>query len=407
MPRERTDRTSAHSFKRLALLAVVGLALAGLASCGGGGGDGDSPPDPSPGNPTMPVTPLVQYGSIVFNHTAFLGYIAKDTTPAAANRRAARAAIAAGGCGEGSSCQYVLSFRNACGTLAKSTDGNRAGVGWGTSENAAGQAAIGRCTAAGGQGCKVVTTTSGRLFGLCARAGTATPTGNVSAIPPRGTTPGTGTPGTGTPPQGAAYDYGSLALNPTTYTSLFVIRYPSQAEARDAAVASCGDGCQEVLSFRNACGSLALNSDNTRAGVGWGTSENAAGQAAIGRCTAAGGQGCSVFRTRCSQAGTATPTGQPSTIPPRGTGTPGTGTPGTGTPGTGTHVNVDFSSDQWCPNMQTSYRAAFASSTRTEAVKTCKELCSIQVGAFAGLDTGDLGIELPTLGECNRCCDGI
>ena len=58
MPRGRTDLAPVRPLKRLALAAVVGLALAGLASCGGGGG-GSSPPDPG-GTPPPPPPPPPQ-----------------------------------------------------------------------------------------------------------------------------------------------------------------------------------------------------------------------------------------------------------------------------------------------------------------------------------------------------------
>ena len=52
--REMTSSAFAHSFKRFARLAVVGLALAGLAGCPGGGG---GPPTPTP-TPTPPPTEM-------------------------------------------------------------------------------------------------------------------------------------------------------------------------------------------------------------------------------------------------------------------------------------------------------------------------------------------------------------
>ena len=177
MPREQTD-LACSPFKRLAQLAVVGLALAGLASCGGGGGGGSSPPTPPP---ATKVTPLVQYGSIAFNSSSSswgIAGIARSTTSSAARTSAVSF------CG-GAGCQQVLHFRNACGSLAKSTDNTRAGVGWDRSAEAAEQEAIAACREAGGQGCSVSTLRSGGPFTVCAQAGTATPTGQASTIPPR------------------------------------------------------------------------------------------------------------------------------------------------------------------------------------------------------------------------------
>ena len=66
MLRKRTDSASARSFKRIAQLTLVGIALAGLAACGGGGGGSSTPakdptpaPDPAstPTPPEIPITP--------------------------------------------------------------------------------------------------------------------------------------------------------------------------------------------------------------------------------------------------------------------------------------------------------------------------------------------------------------
>lgn len=58
MRRERTDLVSPRSFKRIAQLVVVGVALAGLTSCGGGGGS-TSPEITTPTTPApeIPITP--------------------------------------------------------------------------------------------------------------------------------------------------------------------------------------------------------------------------------------------------------------------------------------------------------------------------------------------------------------
>ena len=60
MLREMTDSAFAHSFKRFAQLAVVGLALAGLAACGGGGSSTPAKTTPTPTPtppPEIPITP--------------------------------------------------------------------------------------------------------------------------------------------------------------------------------------------------------------------------------------------------------------------------------------------------------------------------------------------------------------
>ena len=55
--REMTDPAFAHSFKRFAQLAVVGLALAGLTACGGGGGGSSTPAETAPTTPTPDPDP--------------------------------------------------------------------------------------------------------------------------------------------------------------------------------------------------------------------------------------------------------------------------------------------------------------------------------------------------------------
>ena len=66
MLRERTDSASPRSFKRIARLAMVGIALAGLTGCGGGGGGGSSTAAkaPTPTPPEIPITPTPGGGSI-------------------------------------------------------------------------------------------------------------------------------------------------------------------------------------------------------------------------------------------------------------------------------------------------------------------------------------------------------
>ena len=53
--REMTSSAFAHSFKRFAQCAVVGLALAGLAACGGGGSS--TPAETTPTTPDPAPTP--------------------------------------------------------------------------------------------------------------------------------------------------------------------------------------------------------------------------------------------------------------------------------------------------------------------------------------------------------------
>ncbi len=54
---QRTDTASLRAFKRIAQLALLGIALAGLTSCGGGGGGGSSTPPETTPTPTPTPTP--------------------------------------------------------------------------------------------------------------------------------------------------------------------------------------------------------------------------------------------------------------------------------------------------------------------------------------------------------------
>ena len=86
-----------------------------------------------------------------------------------------------------SNCQEVLWFQNACGSTAISEDNSRIGVGWDESESEAGSKAIAACRTAGGQGCRVRTSTAGAPSTFCAKSGSAAPTGQASPVPPRPT----------------------------------------------------------------------------------------------------------------------------------------------------------------------------------------------------------------------------
>ena len=371
------------SIKRIVQLAVFGIALAGLTACGGGGGGGPAP-DPCPQGQVrgddgqcrtpappecpqgqvrgddgqcrtppplecpqgqvrgddgqcmaeIPITPLTEYGSIAFSMNPWgAGWMVTRTSQTAARNEAVA------GCervctGSSCGCQEVLRFRNACGSLARSADNSRAGVGWGTTENDAGQSAIAACRAAGGQDCDVVTSTAGSNVGrpstVCAKAGSATPSGQASTIPPRPTS----TPRQDPDPESPTplNEYGSYAYSTNPWgtadggfgTSPTAARADALAGCEEACSSSSSCGCQEFLRFRNACGALARSNDRNRAAFGWGETEVAAQQRAIARCHAEGGEDCTASTSSsgrpssfCVKAGSATPSGQASMIPPR------------------------------------------------------------------------------------------
>ena len=376
--REMTSSALAHSFKRFAQCVVVGLALAGLAACGGGGGGGggerdDSEPTPCPtgqvrvdgecrtpqpqscpagqerGDDGECRTPqpqscptgqvrvdgqcraeipiqrqLVEYGSVAFamNPWGASGTGSGTSRTAARDEAVAtceRFCTSSSSCG----CQEVLWIQNACGSLAYSADNSRAGVGWDpSSQGEANRNAIAACSAAGGQTCRLATTSTGDSFRFCVQAGSATPAGQASTIPAR--------PASQQQQQQQLVEYGSAAFSMNPWGASAMDLSTSRTAARNAAVASCESactgssscGCQEVLWFQNACGAQARSNDGNRAAFGWGETESAANADAIGRCHAQGGQECTVSTasdgrtfTRCAKAGSATPTGQASTIP--------------------------------------------------------------------------------------------
>ena len=325
------------TYRPLKTLAVLGVTAFFLVACGGNGKP--TPPDPPPpgngekqmsnGEQQMRITPLREYGSIAFSMNPVWGAAAGGTGTSRSAARDSAVARCKSNCTASCTCQEVLWFRNACGTLAKSADDTRAGVGWGRSEDIAGKNAIAACSTAGGQTCRVVTAAnSGRPFTFCAKAGSATPDGGASTIPARSTSP--------TP---SGNSYGSLAFS-ISGPSWGVAGHGvgnSQSSARNAALAKCRQNassrssspdCQEVLWFQNACGSSAISQDDTRLGVDWGESESVARSKAIAACRTAGGQGCRVQTTTagdtfafCAKSGSATPTGQASPVPHRPTST--------------------------------------------------------------------------------------
>lgn len=83
--------------------------------------------------------------------------------------------------------------------------------------------------------------------------------------------------------------------------------YGSAKAAADAAVANCrkehqgaGD-CKSVVTFRNACGALALGTSGAW-GSAWGLSKREASDKALGECRPYGGSSCKIERQVCSGA---------------------------------------------------------------------------------------------------------
>ena len=314
MLREMTSSAFAHSFKRFARLAVAGLALAGLAACGGGNGS-----NPSPNPPQMSIMPLNEYGSMAHSMNPWGGgAFGRGTSPAAA-RTEAVAACENNYCPGSSSCgcQQVLSFRNACGSWARSADNNIAAVGWGTTESAAGQSATNRCQAAGGQQCTVVAAANNRPFTFCAKAGSGTPDGYASTIPPRPAsqqqqpTPSPVAPSPQPEPQRyVSIYYGERNVSTSRFSSAWAVRQGTSAAAAErAARTACenllGSGCTLRGQGTTMCTALALTDCNgctDRAGaIAYGGTLREARNAAIFACTGVrGGDGSCQIRADSS-----------------------------------------------------------------------------------------------------------
>ena len=294
--REMTSSALAHSFKRFARCAVVGFALAGLAACGGGGGSSTpTPPTPTPPTPTqcpqgqvrvdgqcraeIPIQrQLNEYGSLAFamNPWGAAGSAVRTSQTAARDRAVATCenfCTSSSSCG----CREVLRVRNACGSLAFSLDNSRAGVGWGETESAAGESAIARCRAAGGQSCRVATSSTGSPLTFCAKAGSATPSGQASTIPARPAsqqqqpTPSPSpSPSPSPAPVPVETTYGALyfgrvevSRNNWSYSWSFGSGTSASAAARDAE-RQCESGfrgsCGRIISgYANYCGAIAVS----------------------------------------------------------------------------------------------------------------------------------------------------
>ena len=174
MLREMTRSALAHSFKRFAQCAVVGLALAGLAACGGGNGLGGV------------VTQKPLYTSLVLNVSSARASMNPGDTLAEARNNALTA------CGDG--CVEYAWVRNGCVALARNRAGNFWGAGWASSEDVAERDAIVICNFAsveGGEGqtCSIPTGTRNVPFSVCNKRGSLSATGDAKLIPRRQSAP--------------------------------------------------------------------------------------------------------------------------------------------------------------------------------------------------------------------------
>jgi serine/threonine-protein kinase len=97
-----------------------------------------------------------------------------------------------------------------------------------------------------------------------------------------------------------AVEWGSIYFSPSTHATGFSHNYDTQRQAERAAISYCSGGdCIKAISFRNACGALAIGS-NGGWGADWGRSGNAAQRNAVNACRTHD-SGCRVVRWQCSQ----------------------------------------------------------------------------------------------------------
>ena len=342
MLREMTSYALAHSCKRFARLAVAGLALAGLAACGGGGSStpaatAPTTPTPDPACPQgqvrgddgqcraeIPITPAPagRYVSIAYG---------RDTA-----ERAWAWATGSGTSASAAKSDAEMRCENLLGSRCPvAQDGHTGCTAIALSECSASSCSAPAFEVASGPTKQAAETAAIRSCGSRALPGTSCSIPSSSTGP--GVTCGAAVSAGAARQQHPLNEYGSIAFSTNPWGAAAVRSGTSRDAARDAAEDGCENtctnssscGCQEVLWFRNACGSLAKSIDNDRAGVGWGASASAAGENAIAACRDAGGQTCRVSTgksgrpfTSCYQAGSATPTGQAITIPARPASSP-------------------------------------------------------------------------------------
>lgn len=94
--------------------------------------------------------------------------------------------------------------------------------------------------------------------------------------------------------------YGAIAYSPSSGAHGYAYDYASQAGAEDRALDECrsyGEGCQNVMWFRNACGALAVGPDGW--GSDWGEDRSRAENKAINACQQHSSN-CQVIRWVCT-----------------------------------------------------------------------------------------------------------
>jgi serine/threonine-protein kinase len=99
----------------------------------------------------------------------------------------------------------------------------------------------------------------------------------------------------------SAASWGSIAFSASTQATGWTHGYANQTAAENAALDLCNrsaDDCVIAISFRNACGAVAVGA-NGGWGADWGTADWDAQQSALGAC-GEHDSGCRVLRWQCS-----------------------------------------------------------------------------------------------------------
>ncbi len=95
--------------------------------------------------------------------------------------------------------------------------------------------------------------------------------------------------------------WGSIFFSTSNLANGYSYRQPSREDAEDAAFETCSSGaddCEKAVSFRNACGALAVGRGNGW-GASWGSEKSSAQRKAMNICRQ-NTSGCRIIRWQCS-----------------------------------------------------------------------------------------------------------
>ena len=98
-----------------------------------------------------------------------------------------------------------------------------------------------------------------------------------------------------------AESWGAIAYSGSTGRIGYTYENGSEPEASENAIGYCGvDDCETVVTYRNACGAVAVGTSGNYAG-GWGETSGIAQDTALVNCSQYD-EGCAVQRWQCSNA---------------------------------------------------------------------------------------------------------